>query len=156
MKNIQPILEGMIAAAIALIVELVLQILFFQRSEIFTPEIIVLLPSFIILAALTEEIVKYVFIANNFRRLENKGEIIKNSLLIGFGFFIVEIALRHSTYDYLPLFQFLGVLILHLTTSLLAGIILKKSAAKKIAFLPTILLNFLLHIGYNFFILYLT
>ena len=157
MAQIESIFWGIIAALGALVIELV----FFIGSSIYinpTMEIsfsqFFIIPQFIIVAACIEEIFKYIVISKRIERLSFEKSYIINSLLVGLGFFGVEIMLILTSKN-LPAVQFLiEIAILHMGTSGLIGYFVAIKNPKKITtFLLAIIFAVAFHASYNLLIL---
>ncbi|HAI74485.1 MAG TPA: hypothetical protein DCS28_00405 [Candidatus Moranbacteria bacterium] len=138
--------EGIIAALGALILELTLP--FFGLPAGNTSLI------FLFSAVLIEEIIKYAFVYNNYLKLESKEKIIRNSLLIGFGFAAAEIFLKQLSFEKTTALLILGVFLIHVFTTSLAGFFLSRKY-KQLFFLSVLIIcfNIFLHFAYNFLIL---
>ncbi len=141
-----PFFEGIIAALGALVLELVLP--FFGLINNNASLI------FIFSAATIEEIIKYLFIYNNYLKLELKEKIIKNSFFIGLGFAAAEIFLKQLSFEKASALPILGVFLIHLFTASLAGFfLLRKNKQTAFLAIKIIFLNIFLHFVYNFLIL---
>ena len=151
-NTIKALALGIIAAIVAMFLELSLLHLPQEKVSIFSDSLEVTLP-FLIVAAIIEELLKLFFIFKAYKDLNDKNQIIGSSLALGAGFFIIEFLLRQSSFESLFLMQFFGVLLVHLLTSLIAGTILFKKKTSSIPlFLQIMLVITVIHIAYNFLI----
>lgn len=138
--------EGIIAALGALILELTLPIFGLSADGISL--------IFLFLTATIEEIIKYIFIYNNYLKLKLKEKIIKNSFFIGLGFASAEIFLKQLSFEKTSILPILGVFLIHLLTTSIAGFfLLRKYKLTALLAVKIIFLNILLHFAYNFLIL---
>jgi hypothetical protein len=153
MKYIESFFRGIIAALGAL----VLEIAFFAGFQIFGNPVSALsfsqffiIPQFIIIAALIEEIFKYIVISKRIDMSSIENSILINSFLVGLGFFGVELALI-SALGTLPAWPSLaGIATLHIGTAGLIGyIITVKNPNKITTSLYAVSIAALFHIPYN-------
>jgi len=148
---------GIIAALGAMIVELVLKNILSSEISLANNFFTIITPS-LVLFALVEEIFKFVVINKTVLLLKKPAEAFFRALLIGLGFSLTEIYLafagiffRQSNY----LLAILGILIIHISTSLLFGYFsFKKSPLSKTTFAAILIFATLLHLLYNIFIIY--
>ena len=146
MKISQSISYGILAAAFALFVELlIVSILGQEFGKISFDKITLIL----IIVISIEEIFKFTLIKKISENLNNK-EIIISALFVGFGFSILEIIINLSSgttqFEYL-----LGLLIIHPITAGFIGLTLTK---KSHTFLYSILIAGSIHFFYNFLVVY--
>lgn len=138
--------EGIIAALGALILELAFP--FFDIPANSASLI------FIFLSVAIEEIIKYAFVFNNYLKLELKEKIIRNSFFIGLGFASAEVFLKQLSFEKATVLPILGVFLVHLFTTTLAGFfLLRKYKQFSLLTFKILFLNILLHFIYNFMIL---
>lgn len=99
MLYIESFFWGVLSAMGALAIELVVFLCFSLTDIRFIPEFsqLFILPSFIIMAALVEEIFKYIAISKRLEKFSTKKMMMLSSLFVGFGFFISELALISIT-----------------------------------------------------------
>lgn len=152
---------GIIAALGAMLVELVLKNILSSEISLDNIFFTIITPS-LILFALTEEAFKFAVINKAVSSLKNPGDIFSGALLIGLGFSLTdsltEIYLGFSVNFFEQtsyLLAILGILIVHLSTSLLFGYFsFKKSLFAKTIPAAVFIFATLLHLLYNIFIIY--
>jgi hypothetical protein len=143
---LSPFFEGIIAAIGALAVEL--------SPPIFGLTLIENSLLFLLFIASTEEIVKYVFIYNHYLKSKNKEAILASAFFIGLGFALVDIFTKKLAYANIGFLPIVGILVVHLTTAVLLGLIFRKSQSKTFYFGLLLLgFNIALHLTYNLLVL---
>lgn len=146
-------LYGILSAFGALILELVILSFFFDSYFSGTDAGYLASVSFLLIAAVLEEISKALFI---FKLDATKKVDMKPYLtapFVGLGFFAAEFALKRSLFLSGPLLQSSGVVLVHVTTAFLFGYALWKAPRKKAILTAVIILNIALHFGYNLLVL---
>lgn len=154
MNLIESFFFGIIAALGALIAELFVFIIisFFNPSVAISFSGLFIVPYFIVAAACIEEILKYLFISKRIETLENKSSFFVNSLLIGLGFFGVELAFLAANGSKMPEIRFLAeIAIVHVGTAGLIGYAIGfKNPRRFSVFFPALLIATFFHSSYNF------
>ncbi len=156
MRQLESFFWGIIAALGALFVELLIFIgLSTYNSSMSNVSFsqLFLLPGFVIVAAATEEMFKYLIIAKRVDLYSLEKSYIVNALFVGLGFAATEFWLLASS-GALPSRQILGELaILHLGTAGIIGYLVATKNPKRVStFLYTISLVTFFHASYNFLI----
>jgi hypothetical protein len=157
MRQLESLFWGAIAAMGALVFEMFVYILLNLKPESTTTDVsaFLALPQILILAVIIEESFKYLIIAKRIEYLSQEKTYIINSLLVGTGFFTVELAMMYYQGINLNanLTSLLEILIIHATTAGIIGYRIAVGNPKKLrTFLTTILTVTLIHGGYNFLI----
>lgn len=155
MQNIKFFFYGIIAAFGAMFVELVIKNILSVEIILATNFFTIITPS-LILFALTEELFKFFIINKTTATLEKSLDIFYGSIFIGLGFAIAEISLliaeRASFVQDNYSLALLGILIIHLTTSLLFGYFSYQKNLSTFIFIVAIATT--LHLIYNGFVIY--
>ena len=157
MKQIESFFWGIIAALGALVVELIVFMLFsassnqianLSFSQLFS------IPQFVIAMVLVEEILKYTVISTRIDILSMRRSYLANSLLVGLGFFSIELGLILIT-GAVPQISILGeIALVHIGTAGLIGYIVATKNPKKIStFIHAKLLTIFFHGAYNLLII---
>lgn len=161
MRHITSLVTGILAAATALIIQLGALLLFANFSEEeFIPTIsithILSFTLFLPIAAFIEEACKYVMIAARAKFFPTRRTIALHAIFVGVGFALVECALIIFNNDALALsFSIGSILLLHVVTSALMGVLITVMRARVLlAFLSIILLSALIHTLYNMTLLF--
>jgi hypothetical protein len=146
---------GIITALGAMFVELVIKNILSAETTLATNFFTIITPS-LILFALTEELFKFFIINKTTATLKKSVDIFYGSLFIGLGFAIAEISLliaeRASFVQDNYSLALLGIMVIHLTTSLLFGYF---SFHKNLStFITTIAIATILHLTYNGLVVY--
>jgi len=161
MKSLKPFIFGILAAAGALIIELVISNLYFILSgkdvEINYFDKITF---FLVIVVLIEESFKYVMLRKSYKEQDRKKQKISTAVIAGLGFASVELFFIYlSMFFNQSSFYFdlgiIGALALHIATTGIIGylIVSEKSAGTSLA-IKTIGIAFCLHIIYNLAIIY--
>lgn len=157
MTRLESFFWGIIAALGALIVELTVFIAFSmqggQANAISFAQLFVI-PQFIIIGVCIEEIFKYIVISKRIEMLSMQRSYLTNSLLVGLGFFSIEMGLIVTT-GLIPETKFLIELaIIHIGTAGLIGYIVATKNPRKIStFIYALISTVLFHGIYNLLIL---
>jgi RsiW-degrading membrane proteinase PrsW (M82 family) len=157
MQILRPFFLGILAAILALVLEL-----FFSFSSTLESESLFQKVSWILVVfVLIEEIIKIAFIWENFSASINKIsklQIFFQSLLIGLGFALTEAALKTSglllgeSRNFTSYIPFFGAIVIHIGTSGLIGFLLTKTnKVSPWTFLQMLLIAFGWHFLFNFF-----
>ncbi len=157
MQILRPFFLGILAAILALVLEL-----FFSFSSALESESLFQKVSWILVVfVLIEEIIKIAFIWKNFSASINKIsklQIFFQSLLIGLGFALTEAALKTSglllgeSRNFTSYIPFFGAIVIHIGTSGLIGFLLTKTnKVSPWTFLQMLLIAFGWHFLFNFF-----
>lgn len=142
-----PLLEGIIAAIGAIIVELSPPIFGLKFSDTSI--------AFLIFTASVEEIIKYAFVYNRYLKLEVKETILSGAFLIGIGFAFVDAITKQLSYEGNIILPIIGIFLVHLFTTTILGLFFWKKNQKPVSLSSLIVgLNILLHFLYNFLILH--
>lgn len=158
MRWIESILWGIIAAAGALflgiLISTLVPILLGPGKELsmdFSPPL-----NFILIASvLMEEIFKYLVIANGIEKFSYERSLIANSLLVGLGFSLVELALIYGKFPANPnpsfeLKNIAGLVLIHILTAGIIGyFVAVRKTGKHITFIKAIIIAFAIHFFYN-------
>jgi hypothetical protein len=157
MRQLESLFWGAVAAMGALVFEMLAYILLNLKPQAITNDVnaFLALPQILFLAVIIEESFKYLIIAKRIEYLSQEKTYIINSLLVGIGFFAVELAMMHSQGIDLRanLTSLLEILIIHATTAGIIGYRIAVGNPKKLkTFLVTILTVTIIHGGYNFLI----
>lgn len=153
MRQLESLFWGIIAALGALAIQLMLFIaisLYTNPGGPFSLNQFLIMPAFIIGAALTEELLKYLIIAKRIDDISLEMTYILNSMLVGLGFFAIELLLIYFN-SALPSTQVLAQLaIVHIGTAGLMGYFIAVGNPKKIStFLKALIWALAFHAGYN-------
>lgn len=157
MKQLESFFWGIIAALGALIMELVVFMLFSEltsQSESFSFTQLFAIPKLILVGAFIEESLKYLIISKRIELLSLGRSYITNSLLVGLGFFSIELGIAMTT-GTLPETKLLfEVALIHMGTAGIMGYIIATQNPRKTAtFLYALLTATFLHGAYNFLII---
>ena len=157
MKNaFESFLWGIIAAFGALIVEIIvfLGISVYKNIE-FSFDIFFAVPLFILISACIEEFFKYMIISKKVESFSLEKSYIVNSILVGLGFFAVELGLIYISNEILPAWNILAeIAILHMGTAGLIGYIIAiKNPRKFFTFLLALSVAVAFHAVYNFLVI---
>ncbi len=108
------------------------------------------IPVFILITAFIEEFFKYLMLTRRILGISSSKNFLSNTFLMGIGFLAVELFLISASGSALQLLPTVGIIVLHLATTLLLGLLIQTSGANKIslAFLPLLLAS-IFHAGYN-------
>jgi len=144
---------GILAALGALVVEIVFYVFvspFVDPAGAMPFSQFFIIPNFIIVAAFIEEILKYILISKRFSVLSPEKLRFANALLIGLGFFLIELMFILAT-KVSPAPQFLiEIAIVHIgTAGLIGGILAIKNARKFATFVYVIAVAVTFHSAYN-------
>lgn len=155
MKQIESLFWGVIAALGALVAQIFLYLVFSglgNQANSLPFEQVLMLPQFILGAALLEEIFKYIMIAKRIDLFSLEKTYVVNSFLVGFGFFLVELFIISKNSTVLPPTQFIfEIAILHVGTAGLIGYLVAILNPKKIStFVTAISVAAFFHAAYNF------
>jgi hypothetical protein len=139
----------------------VVELVFFIGSSLYinpTMEIsfsqFFIIPQFIIVAACIEEIFKYIVISKRIEMLSLEKSYIINSLLVGLGFFGVELTLILMSKNLPGAQSLIEIAILHIGTAGLIGYFVATKNPKKITtFLLAIVFAIVFHASYNLLLL---
>lgn len=154
MRQLESIFWGIIAALGALVIEL---IAFIGISAYINPDFTLsfsqffIVPQFIIFFACIEELFKYIIISKRIEMLSLEKTYVINSLLVGLGFFGVELILISMSTKVLPTWTILAeIAILHMGTSGLIGYVVAIKNPKKFSTLLYVLpVAVFFHASYN-------
>lgn len=157
MRQFESLFWGAVAALGALVFEMLTYILLNLKPQNASDDIsaFLALPQILIFAVIIEESFKYLIIAKRIEYLSQEKTYIINSLLVGVGFFAVELAMMHSQGIDLSanLISLLEILIVHATTAGIIGYRIAIGNPGKISnYLSTIALVSIVHGGYNFLV----
>jgi len=153
MNQLESIFWGIIAGLSAIFIELIVFVGYSLATNS-TSEISLLkfftLPGLVIAAVFIEEICKYAVIATRIDMLSLKWSYFLNSLLVGLGFFAVELGLILQS-GTLPSYNLIGELaIVHMGTCALMGYVVTFRNPKKLnTFLLAIFPALIFHVSYN-------
>ena len=156
MPPIKSFFLGILAAIGALFFELSFSLFFPEEKQAY---FFTHFSVFLVLSALTEEIVKYAVIYKTFSAVEKKGAIIFGGFLVGLGFSATELFLNYySGFDLLniPYYFIAGLLLVHIFTSVFAANVVSKKQNPYFMATRVLIFNSLIHILYNLGIIYLT
>ena len=153
MKNaFESFLWGIIAAFGALIVEIIvfLGISVYKNIE-FSFDIFFAVPLFFLISACIEEFFKYIIISKKVESFSLEKYYIVNSMLVGLGFFGVELGFIYMSSSLLPAWNLLTEIgILHIGTAGLIGYIVAISNPGKFStFLSAFSAAVIFHAAYN-------
>ena len=135
MRQIESIFWGIIAAAGALFMQLVVFLTistYQEQNQDFSFENFLIMPSFIVIAAAIEEIFKYIIILKCVDLYSLEKSYLVNSWLVGLGFFLVEFAMINQNYPTASNERLLEIAILHIGTAGLIGFTIATRNPKKI------------------------
>jgi len=139
--------EGIITALGALVLELAVLAVFNlppAENTLFTLLIFVAI----------EESLKYAIIYNHSLKANSREKIFANAVFIGLGFALTELFLKQLDYQKISFLPIFGLLFIHLFTAGTVGFFLKqKYDQHKLFIFLLLVLNVILHFGYNFLIL---
>lgn len=156
-NNIKFFFYGIISALGAMIIELVLKNILSSEISLGNIFFTIITPS-LILFALVEETLKFIVINKAVLSLKKSSEAFIGAFLIGLGFALTEIYLAFSNNLFEQsnyLLAILGILIIHISTSLIFGYFsFKKNPLSKTFFTVILIFATLLHLIYNIFIIY--
>ena len=157
MKNaFESFLWGIIAALGALVIEITAFFAFsaYKNTEI-SFNIFFAIPPFILISACIEEFFKYIIISKKVESFSLEKSYIVNSMLVGLGFFGVELGLIYISNEILPAWKILAeIAILHIGTAGLIGyIIAVKNPHKFFTFLFALSIAVAFHAAYNFLVI---
>ncbi len=157
MKNaFESFLWGIIAAFGALVIEILALLAFsaYKNTE-FSFDIFFAIPSFILISAGIEEFFKYIIISKKIESFSLEKSYIVNSILVGLGFFAVELGLIYISNEILPAWNILAeITILHMGTAGLIGYIIAiKNPRKFFTFLLALSVAVAFHAVYNFLVI---
>lgn len=144
---------GILAAFFALVIEETVYVLVGSAAD---TEILLKISWMLMAAALIEEIFKYAIIYKSIVQSNSPREILLGSALVGLGFSAVEIILDYynpsiaAANNPLPL---LGVILIHVLTCLVAGILISQKRNFYATLLGTLVINTMLHLLYNLAVL---
>lgn len=157
MTHLKLFFFGIIAALGAMVIELVLKNILSTEVSLANNFFNIITPS-LILFALVEEIFKFIVINKAVSLLKGPKNAFLGAFLIGLGFSLTEIYLAFSNNLFEQsnyLLAILGILIVHISTSLIFGYFsFKKSPLSKTIFAVIIISATLLHLLYNIFVIY--
>lgn len=146
---------GILAAFFALFLELSLSLFFPTEKQVY---FFTTFSIFLVLAAFSEEVIKYAVIFQAHSKLEKKWQIIHGGFLVGLGFSGTEVFLNYYSHTELlsiPFYFLLGMIFLHIFTSLFAANVIAKK--QNIAFMTirSLVFNTAIHIIYNVAIIFM-
>ncbi|NTU66904.1 MAG: PrsW family intramembrane metalloprotease [Candidatus Moranbacteria bacterium] len=146
-------LYGILAALGALVVELGILSFFFDSYFSGANAGYSTSVSFLLVAAILEEISKALFV---FKLNAQENNVLKPylaAMLVGLGFFAAEFALKQPLFSNGSIIQSTGVLFVHVFTTFILGYALWKAPRKRTALIAMTALNIALHFGYNILVL---
>ncbi len=163
MRQVESILWGIIAAAGALILEILIStlapILLGPGKEL-VADFASPLSFLLIISVLAEEISKYLVIAGRIEKFSYGRSLVVNSLLAGLGFSLVELALIYGKFSasfnsFFGLKEISGLVLIHILTAGIIGyFIALRGGGKSAVFIKTIVLVFIIHFSYNALIIW--
>jgi len=155
MSSIKSFFLGVLAAFFALFFELSLSLFFpEQKQALFFTRFSL----FLIISALIEEIAKYALIYASFSNIEKRMTIIFGGFLVGLGFAATEVFLNYYSKLNLiniPFYFLLGMIFIHIFTSLFAANVISKKQNKYFMATRVIVFNSTIHILYNLAVIFL-
>lgn len=141
-----PFFEGIIAAIGSLILELAPTLFGFNFTE---GSLL-----FLFFGATVEETVKFIFIYNRYLKLSAKERILPSAILLGLGFALTELFLKQLPVEKNLFLPVAGIFLVHISTTLLLGLLLRKNRQKNRLFsFFIVLFNIFMHFSYNLFVL---
>jgi len=163
MKQIESILWGIIAAAGALFLGILIStlapILFGPEKEL-SMDFSSPLSFILIVSVLIEEVFKYLIIANRIEKFSYGRSLIANSLLVGLGFSLVELALIYGKFSANPnpffeLKEMAGLVLIHILTAGIIGYFVAVcKTGKYTTFTKAIIAASVIHFLYNTLIIW--
>lgn len=151
MKSAKSLFLGILAAAGALVLELV--ILFFIPKEIeltFSKEAII----FLACLALIEELMKFLAIYESSQELNSLKSAIKNAFFIGLGFSTSELILKTFTFNEDVFLENSAAFIFHILSSILIGLFLFKKKEPSLFYRAIIIfVAVFIHLLFNLFMI---
>ena len=163
MKQIESILWGILAATGALFLEVLIStlipILFGPKKELVT-DFSSPLSFILIVFVLIEEILKYLVIANRIEKFSYGRSLIANSLLVGLGFSLVELALIYGKFSanlnlFSELKEIIGLVLIHILTAGIIGYFVAIcKVGKYMTFIKVIIAASIIHFLYNALIIW--
>lgn len=136
MKQFESFFWGIIAALGATVVQLIFFIVFSTFSDPNGELAFVAffsIPSFIFFIALIEELLKYLMLKKRILEISDPNNLLANILLMGFGFFALELGLMLTKGSFVGLQTAAGIAVFHLSTTLILGYFIATNARKKIS-----------------------
>ena len=157
MKNaFESFLWGIIAAFSALVVEIIvfLGISAYKNIE-FSFDIFFAVPLFFLISACIEELFKYIIISKKVESFSLEKSYIVNAMLVGLGFFGVELGFIYMSSILLPAWNLLVEIgILHIGTAGLIGYIVAiRNPGKFSTFLSAFSIAVIFHATYNLLVM---
>ncbi|HPN55119.1 MAG TPA: hypothetical protein PLB52_04320 [Candidatus Moranbacteria bacterium] len=156
MKNaFESFLWGIIAALGALVLEIIAFLgISYNKNIDFSFSVFFSFPFFILIAAGIEEFFKYIIISKKIESFSLEKSYIVNSLLVGLGFFAVELELINISSG-LPNWNILSeIALLHIGTAGIIGYIVAiKNPRKFFTFLFALSFAVAFHAAYNFLVI---
>lgn len=163
MKQIESIFWGIIAAVGALFLGILISTLapvLFGPGKELSMDFSSPLSFVLIVSVLMEEIFKYLVIANRLEKFSYGRLLIINSMLMGLGFSLVELALIYGKFSAnlnssFELTEIAGLVLIHILTAGIIGCFVAiRKAGKHITFIKTITMAFAIHFFYNALIIW--
>ena len=153
MKQLEPFFWGIIAALGAMVGQIFFFVLFstfldptgkMSYGDFFS------MPVFILITAFIEEFFKYLLLSRRILEFSREKAFLLNTVLLGLGFFAVELMLILINSPVLKLPTILGIATLHLSTTIFMGYFVATRSSKGFNFAPSaLLLATILHASYN-------
>jgi hypothetical protein len=108
------------------------------------------IPVFILVTAFIEEFFKYLMLTRRILGISSARNFLSNTFLMGIGFLAVEFFLISNSGGAFQLLPTAGIVVLHLATTLLLGLLIQTNGASKISLAPLpLLLASGFHASYN-------
>lgn len=136
MKQFESFFWGIIAALGATVVQLIFFILFsafIDPSGKTTFEAFFLMPTFILVIAFIEELFKYLLLKKRILEISVHGTLLTNTLLMGLGFFALELGLMLAKGSKIGLQATASIAVFQLSTTFILGYFIATNARKKIS-----------------------
>ncbi len=158
MQKLESFFWGVVAAGGAVVFQF---IFFLAATNFIAPEAklsfdqFYVLPIVVLLFAFLEEFFKYLMLAKRIIKISTKHDFLINALLIGLGFFTLELAIILTNSGNLEIQKILEIAILHLGTTILMGyfiLTMKKSSPLYSVTYPLLLATGL-HFSFNWLVL---
>ncbi|MFA6183705.1 MAG: hypothetical protein WC682_01230 [Parcubacteria group bacterium] len=156
---IQSLFWGIITAGMSLVLQLIiLSLLLSQNSSDKITSVLMSSLTFLIIYALTEESFKYFIVSKKILSLSYGKGFMINTWIAGIGFALVEIFIIYQKYTYnkidFNLSDLLATAPLHILTFGILGYFLS-TTHKKGPNVSVLFFNFIIHLSYNYFRIYL-
>ncbi|MDR3559009.1 MAG: hypothetical protein P4L62_01280 [Candidatus Pacebacteria bacterium] len=148
-SNIKFFFWGILAAAGALVLEILLSIIF---PSMINPALETQLSSTLIVLVLVEEILAFIFVWKMAAQASEKNLIFPQAMLIGLGFSAAEIIQNAALYPYLSSFLlsvYAGLLLVHTVTALVYGYTFMLRGISITKTWPAFLIGIVIHFLFN-------